>query len=244
MIRFLAHLSWIPFTGDRRYHGLELWSARHEGKAGGTLERFWIDKFLQDAKSLVQGPRCLEWGIWYTNAFPQCVEKYEMRYEEVFHKQTHPHVEGNIIYGSIYQLHNLLGPTFKLNLICATQLFEHLENPGAAAHQMFQVLAPGGAVLVTAPQQAQYHKVPEDFLRYTKAGLKHIFEVAGFCVPLPLVSGSGDFIFDISRDLGLQTYDFTAEEMMDGYQQGFDAVADGAITIQAIVYKPPHSACR
>jgi len=58
------------------------------------------------------------------------------------------------------------------------------------------------------------------------------------------VSGSGDFIFDISRDLGLQTYDFTAEEMMDGYQQGFDAVADGAITIQAIVYKPPHSACR
>ena len=56
------------------------------------------------------------------------------------------------------------------------------------------------------------------------------------------VAGGGDFIFDISRNLGLQTFDFTAEEMMYGFQQGYDAVADGAITIQAIVYKPPHSA--
>merc|ERR1719146_604081 len=118
----------------------------------------------------------------------------------------------------------------QLDLILATQLFEHLSHPESAIKVLHDVLAPGGAVLYTAPQQAQFHKVPDDFLRYTKSAVKSMFERAGFCVPVQLMAGSGDFIFDVARDTGLQVQDFTYEEMEEGFQLGYDNIADGAIT--------------
>jgi len=244
LLRFNARLNWLPFTGDRRYHGMELWAARHGGKPGGTLERFWIDKFLHDVQPHVRGPRCLEWGIHYLNMFPQCTEKYDVKYEPVFYGQVQPHVSNNVVYSSIYTFPQVIGSDLKFELICATQLFEHLEKPHDAVKAIFAVTAPGGAVLYTAPQQAQYHKVPEDYLRYTKAEVKLLFEEAGFCMPLNLMSGSGDFVFDTARDMGLVVQDFTNEEMMEGYQTGFNSIADGAITIHAVAYKPPHPYCR
>merc|ERR1719215_301002 len=83
LVRFLARRNWAPFTGDRKFHGIELWSARHGGKVGGTLERFWIDRFLHESAQYIEGPRCLEWGIYYLNRFPGCAKKYDVKYEPV-----------------------------------------------------------------------------------------------------------------------------------------------------------------
>jgi len=245
MLRFLARLQWLPFTGDRRYHGIELWSARHGGHPGGTLERYWIEKYVVEQYQNIPGGNCLEWGIYYVGWLSQCTNNYENKYEAVKYGQKQPSVEGNIIYASIYDFPRVVGGAgIQFNFICATELFEHLEKPYEAAADLFHILAPGGAVLFTAPQQAQYHKVPQDFLRYTKEGAKHIMETAGFCVPPQLMAGSGDFIFDVARNTGLQIQDFTIEELDEGYQRGYDSIADGAITIHAMAYKPPHHLCR
>jgi len=246
MLRFLARMQWLPFTGDRRNHGIELWSARHGGHTGGTLERYWIEKYVVEMYQNIPGGNCLEWGIYYVGWLSQCTNNFENKYEAVLYGQKQPSVEGNIVYGSIYDFPAVVSaaqPPLQFNFICATELFEHLEKPYEAAADLFHILAPGGAVLVTVPQQAQYHKVPQDFLRYTKEGMKHILEVAGFCVPNHLMAGSGDFIFDVGRNTGLQLQDFTIEELDEGYQRGYDNIADGAMTIHAMAYKPPHAHC-
>jgi len=243
LVRFLARRNWAPFTGDRKFHGIELWSARHGGKVGGTLERFWIDRFLHESAQYIEGPRCLEWGIYYLNRFPGCAKKYDVKYEPVHEGKRTAGIEGEVVYGSVYDFPSLIGPTMRFNFICATEVFEHFESPATAARALYASLLPGGSLLYTGPQQAQYHRVPEDYLRYTKAEVKFLFEDAGFCVPKKLMSGSGDFVFDLGRDLGLVVQDFTLQEMVDGYQQGYDNIADGAITIQALVFKPPHRLC-
>mmetsp|Transcript_71906 Transcript_71906/g.113952 ORF Transcript_71906/g.113952 Transcript_71906/m.113952 type:complete len:473 (-) Transcript_71906:101-1519(-) len=245
LLRLLARLQLLPFTGDRRYKGIELWSARHDGKTGGTLERYWIEKYIVEQMVNIPGGNCLEWGFYYVNWLHQCTGKYENRYEPVKYGQKSPSVEGNVIYSSIYDFPAVIGPTgLQFNFICATELFEHLEKPYEAAADLMHILAPGGAVLITVPQQAQYHMVPQDFLRYTKEAVMHIFTVAGFCVPPELMAGSGDFIFDVGRNTGLQVQDFTIEELDEGYQRGYDSIADGAITIHAMAFKPPHIYCR
>lgn len=245
MLRLNARMKWLPFTGDRRYHGIELWSARHGGHTGGTLERYWIEKYVVEMAANIPGGTCLEWGLYYVNWLSQCTNNYENKYEAVKYGQKQPSVEGKIVYGSIYDFPQIVGAAnIQFNFICATELFEHLEKPYEAAADLYHILAPGGAVLFTAPQQAQYHKVPQDFLRYTKEGAKHVMEVAGFCVPPQLMAGSGDFIFDVARNVGLQIQDFTIEELDEGYQRGYDSIADGAMTIHAMAYKPPHALCR
>jgi hypothetical protein len=244
-LRFLAHMKWLPFTGDRTHHGLDLWSARHGGVTGGTLERYWIEKYVVEMYSNIPAGNCLEWGLYYVNFLNQCTHKYENRYEAVKYGQKKPSVEGNIVYSSIYDFPGVMAHAhLQFNFICATELFEHLEKPYEASRDLYEIMAPGGAVLFTAPQQAQYHQVPQDFLRYTKEGAKHIMEVAGFCVPPQLMAGSGDFIFDVGRNVGLQIQDFTIEEMDAGYQRGYDNIADGAITIHAMAFKPPHHLCQ
>jgi len=246
MLRLLARLKLLPFTGDRRYHGIELWSARHGGVSGGTLERYWIEKYVVEQYSNIPHGACLEWGDpYYVSWLHGCTNIYENKYEAVKYGQKQPSVEGNIVYASIYDFPAVIGgANLQFNFLCATELFEHLEKPYEAASALYQILAPGGAVLFTAPQQAQYHQVPQDFLRYTKEGVKLIMETAGFCVPRQLMAGSGDFIFDVARNAGLQIQDFTIEELDEGYQRGYDSISDGAITIHAMAYKPPHVLCR
>lgn len=244
LLRLLAMTKLLPTgTGDRKFHGMELWSARHWGKPGGCLERYWIDKYINDAQPHVPGFRCLEWGIHYTNYYPQCTEKWTVSYEPVKFGQVLPHISGNTVYSDIYSFPQILG-LIQFNFIMATQLFEHIERPFEAALSLYKVVAPGGAVLYTGPQQAQFHMVPGDYLRYTKMEVKYIFEQAGFCVPPHMMAGSGDFVFDAARNMGLQVQDFTNEELDEGYSFGYDNIPEGAISIHAMAFKPPHSVCR
>lgn len=238
LLRFLAMTKMLPFTGDRR-DGRGLWSARH---GGGPPERFWIRKYMYDAQQFSPGGTCMDWdGTYLNKMFPKCTKKYVFKYEPAPSKQR---VVGQTIYGDVYTFQKMIGPSLKFNLVISTQVFEHLHNPYGAAQQLFQVIAPGGALLYTAPQTAHYHQVPGDFLRYTKEEVIFLFESAGFCVPANLMVGSGDFIFDVARNVGLQVQDFTQYELDLGYQQGLQNIADGAITIHAMAYKPPHAYCK
>jgi SAM-dependent methyltransferase len=63
--------------------------------------------------------------------------------------------------------------------VLCTQVLEHLAEPQAALAEMARVLAPGGRLILTAPQAWFLHEEPFDFYRYTRFGLDHLCRRAG-----------------------------------------------------------------
>ena len=64
--------------------------------------------------------------------------------------------------------------------VLCTAVLEHLEDPAVAIRESFRVLKPGGYAIYTMPLFWHLHEEPRDFFRYTKYGLLHLFETAGF----------------------------------------------------------------
>lgn len=259
LLRLLSKTRLIPLgTGDRTYSGMQNWGARSrvDGKYPthlAVLERYWIEKYVREiATPNIGGPKCLEWGdpkkpgkyFNYASRVPACTQKFDMQYDYVYWQKWGKQVVGNVVYSDILSLPSVLGENNRMDAIFATQVFEHLADPLAAAKALFAATAPGGVVIWTGPQQAQFHQVPHDYYRYTIEGVKYSLVAAGFCVPNRWFAGGGDFVFDIARDSGLQVQDFAAEEVEAAYQVGYEKVSHSAIGIHALAFKAPHSACK
>lgn len=257
LLRFLGRSHLLPLgTGDRLYSGMQNWAARSgqtwtPSATNVVLERYWLNKYIREvAGPQVVGPRCMEWGqpktpgkgFDYANMVPSCTEKYDMQYDFIYWQNYGMALKGNVIYSDIINLPRVLGAV-KMNTIFATQVFEHLADPMQSAQALFEATAPGGVVIYTGPQQAQFHKVPHDYYRYTVEGVKYLFVRAGFCVPNWAFAGGGDFVFDIGRDAGLQVQDFPVDELDAAFQVGYDNVSHGAIGIHCLAFKPPHATC-
>ena len=72
----------------------------------------------------------------------------------------------------------------------STAALEHLNEPEAALRECLRVLKPEGKALYTVPFFWQVHMAPWDFYRFTKFGLQHIFQKAGFeVVEIKALSG-------------------------------------------------------
>ena len=56
---------------------------------------------------------------------------------------------------------------------------EHLREPACALAEIARTLAPGGRLLVAAPQDWEVHQAPHDYFRYTRYGLAYLLEKAG-----------------------------------------------------------------
>ena len=103
-----------------------------------------------------------------------------------------PHVNEHIGLDHAGTLHdsaevNLLGtacdiPAGDNTFDCAlcTAVLEHLEEPEAAIRECRRVLIPGGVAVYTVPFIWHLHEEPRDFFRYTKHGLRYLFEKSGF----------------------------------------------------------------
>src|SRR5262249_17511055 len=61
-----------------------------------------------------------------------------------------------------------------------SQVMEHVEQPAALLAEAFRVLRPGGQLLLSAPMYWRHHEEPHDFYRYTRYGVTHLLENAGF----------------------------------------------------------------
>jgi len=68
----------------------------------------------------------------------------------------------------------------RFDLIIAEQVFEHIEDPEAAARNIFKMLEPGGTFLITTPFMIKYHPSPLDMWRWTKQALKVFLEKIGY----------------------------------------------------------------
>jgi SAM-dependent methyltransferase len=63
-----------------------------------------------------------------------------------------------------------------------TQVLEHTRRPGALLADIARVLRADGTLLVTVPLYWPHHEEPHDYFRFTRYGLRHLLEVAGFRV--------------------------------------------------------------
>jgi SAM-dependent methyltransferase len=66
------------------------------------------------------------------------------------------------------------------DVVLATQVLEHVPAPAAMLREARRVLAPGGVLLLSAPQYWRLHEEPHDYFRFTTHGLRLLLEQAGF----------------------------------------------------------------
>jgi len=66
-------------------------------------------------------------------------------------------------------------PDESFELVLCTQTLEHALDPARAVRELRRVVAPGGRVLVSTHGVQVYHPNPDDYWRWTHAGLERLF---------------------------------------------------------------------
>jgi SAM-dependent methyltransferase len=66
------------------------------------------------------------------------------------------------------------------DIIIAEQVFEHLLWPYRAVRNVFRMLNPNGALLITTPFLLMVHNAPEDCSRWSEVGIRHLLAEGGF----------------------------------------------------------------
>jgi SAM-dependent methyltransferase len=65
------------------------------------------------------------------------------------------------------------------DLVVCTQVLEHCGDPAQAVRELRRVTAPGGRVLASTHGVQVYHPAPDDYWRWTHAGLERLFRQNG-----------------------------------------------------------------
>lgn len=79
-----------------------------------------------------------------------------------------------------------LGDEGRFDVVICEQVLEHVEDPRAAAANLYGLCAPGGHVIVSTPFLIRVHELPaygmKDYWRFTPRGLSKLLEGAGLVV--------------------------------------------------------------
>ena len=82
-------------------------------------------------------------------------------------------------------------PDGSYQVVLCTQVLEHADDPAAAIRELRRVTAPGGRVLLSTHGTQIYHPNPDDYWRWTHAGLEKLFRENGDWASLAVRPGSG-----------------------------------------------------
>lgn len=115
---------------------------------------------------------------------------YVREHVGVDHHAT-PHATDNIdLFGTAYEIP---AEDRSFDSALCTAVLEHLEEPEQAIRECHRVLKDGGVAIYSVPFIWHLHEEPRDFFRFSKYGLRYLFEKAGFEV-LEMRPLSGFFI--------------------------------------------------
>jgi len=67
-----------------------------------------------------------------------------------------------------------------MDCILCIQVLEHVEDPGRVVGEMHRLLRDGGVALASTHGVMVYHPTPQDYWRWTQAGLYKLFSTNGF----------------------------------------------------------------
>jgi SAM-dependent methyltransferase len=71
-------------------------------------------------------------------------------------------------------------PDGSFDVVMSTQVLEHVTDPALYLSECFRVLRPGGRMLLSTHGTFVYHPDPDDYWRWTCAGLQKVVRDAGF----------------------------------------------------------------
>lgn len=109
--------------------------------------------------------------------YKEMTSAYVESHVGIDHEGTLHDISKADIIGTAYEIPE---PDGAFDTVLCTAVLEHLEEPALALREASRVLKKGGYAIYTAPLFWHLHEEPRDFYRYTKYGLKYLFEKAGF----------------------------------------------------------------
>ena len=82
-----------------------------------------------------------------------------------------------------YPEFDLLNPgliTKQYDVVLCEQVLEHVQDPFQATRTLYDLLIPGGVLVVSTPFLIRLHGMPDDYWRFTPSGIVILLESAGF----------------------------------------------------------------
>lgn len=134
------------------------------------------DRLLKQSASEYLSGRLIDIGCG-TKPYKNLLAPYVTEHIGVDHQET-LHEKSNIDrFRTAYNI-----PTEDEEFDCAlcTAVLEHLEEPELALEECWRVLKRGGVAIYSVPFIWHLHEEPRDFYRFSKYGLKYLFEKVGF----------------------------------------------------------------
>ncbi len=122
-----------------------------------------------------------------TKQYEELLRPYVTEHIGVDHDESQHSAERVDVVGTAYDI-PLEDASFD-SAIC-TAVLEHLEEPERALRECFRILKPGGVAIYSVPFIWHVHEAPRDFYRFSKYGLKYLFDKVGFeIVEIAALSG-------------------------------------------------------
>jgi SAM-dependent methyltransferase len=190
-------------------------SLRHPG----WLIRRLIARDLRRAGSHAAG-RLLDIGCGqmpYRALFPQVTEYIGIDRPTPLHPDDRPALWSDAL--------RLPFADASFDTVLATQVLEHVAEPGALIAEAARVLRPGGVLLLTAPHIWELHEEPHDYFRFTRYGLAYLLGRAGMRTEeirpqgglfVMLAQRSSYFVFRALRRLGARALAAPAAAAING----------------------------
>lgn len=112
-----------------------------------------------------------------TKPYKKFLQSYVAEHIGADHIHT-PHDSSQVdIFATAYQIPV---PDNSFDSAICTAVLEHLEEPEKALRECYRILKPGGTAIYSVPFIWHLHEEPRDFYRFSKYGLKYLFEKSGF----------------------------------------------------------------